>query len=78
MRPHLDEPIFRCGFCILLLLTVLTVCRLAGKNIGDAGAKAIAQALRTNTTVQKLALYGTSADESLSLLEEVRSWRASC
>ena len=56
----------RFGFALLLL----TACRLVGKKIGDAGAKAIAQALRTNTTVRKLFLAGTSADESLSLLEE--------
>ena len=52
------------------VLLLLTACRLVGNYLGDAGAKAIAQALRTNTTVRHIVLDGTSADESVSLLGE--------
>ena len=47
------------------LLLLLTGFRLLDKKIGDAGVKAIAQALRTNTTVQMLVLSGASVQSRL-------------
>ena len=53
----------------------------AGNNIGAEGARALSEALKTNTTLQSLELYGEqeeSGQDKLALMKKSRTWLSSC